>query len=124
MSDQNGKVRVIAVEEHIVTDGYIEEAARLAVGPGEEAEQSFMAGFNADPESRRRIVDLDVRLGEMDASGTDVAVLSLNPPGVQLFRDGEAATALARRLNGLAGRPDREAPHPLWRSRRGCAPAA
>ncbi len=58
-----------------------------------------MDGFTANPETRRRIVDVDLRLEEMDASGTDFTLLSLNPPGVQFFRDGDRATALAGAMN-------------------------
>ena len=99
MTIGENKVRVIAVEEHVITDSLIDETEHLEVGPGEDAEKAFMDGFNANPKSRRRIVDIDVRLKEMDASGTDVAVLSLNPPGVQFYRDGEKATALAQEAN-------------------------
>ena len=99
MSEQQNRLRVIAVEEHILTDAYIDETVRLESGPGEEAERAFMDGFTAKPETRRRIVDLDLRLKEMDESGTDFTMLSLNPPGVQFFRDGDKATSLAREMN-------------------------
>ena len=68
------------------------------------------AGFNAlwtffvgDSElargHQRRIQSLgEERLSDMDASGIDMAVLSLGSPGVQLF-DAATATALARDAN-------------------------
>jgi 2,3-dihydroxybenzoate decarboxylase len=81
------------------------------------------AGFNAlwtffvgDSElargHQRRIQSLgEERLSDMDASGIDMAVLSLGSPGVQLF-DAATATALARDANdqmaeGIAKHPDR-----------------
>ena len=99
MTDAAARGRIIAVEEHFLTNAYINETEQLEHGPGEDAERAFMAGFNSDPVSRRRLTDLEVRLQDMDASGTDVAVLSLNPPGVQSFHDGEKATVLAREMN-------------------------
>lgn len=45
-----------------------------------------------------RLADFGTRLREMDASGTDVAVLSLNPPGVQPY-DRESAISLASDFN-------------------------
>lgn len=93
------RARVIAVEEHFLTDAYIDATKDLEVGPGEDPERAFQDGFTANPTSRRRVTDIEVRLQEMDASGTDVAVLSLNPPGVQFFRDADTATALAREMN-------------------------
>lgn len=58
MTGSRATPRVIAVEEHIVTDAYIDAAARLDVGSGEEPERAFMDGFNSNPEARRRIVDI------------------------------------------------------------------
>jgi 5-carboxyvanillate decarboxylase len=49
-----------------------------------------------------KLADFEARLKDMDACGTDMAVLSLNPPGVQPF-NAEAAVPLARDFNdGLA----------------------
>lgn len=95
MADPQAKQRVITVEEHSVTDAHIDAVARLEVDPGEEQERALMDGLQANPEVRGRIVDIDGRLAEMGASGTDVAVLSLGPPGVQFFRGGNRAAALA-----------------------------
>jgi 5-carboxyvanillate decarboxylase len=79
--------RIVAVEEHFVTDAYLEETAELAVAPGEEPERAFMSNFPKNPEMRRRLTGIETRLAEMDSSGTDLAVLSLNHPGVQIYAD-------------------------------------
>ena len=91
--------RVIAVEEHFITEDFFAVTASLKAGPGEEAEKAFIDGFAANPQMRRRMVDIATRLVEMDASGTDLSVLSLNPPGVQLYADASQAVSLAREAN-------------------------
>lgn len=93
------KTRIIAVEEHFLTEGFINTTSSLAEGPGEQTEKAFMDNFPKNPEMRRRVVDLPTRLAEMDASGTDLAVLSLNPPGVQLYADAGRAVSLVRETN-------------------------
>jgi 5-carboxyvanillate decarboxylase len=94
MSEQ----RLIATEEHIATPEYLEAVASLAVWPGDEPEMRLMRGVVSDDVMRQKLLDFDVRLRDMDASGTDVAVLSLNPPGVQPFDLG-SAVSLARDFN-------------------------
>lgn len=103
--------RVIAVEEHYVTQAYLKEIASLTVPSGEQPELEFMKNFQNIPEMVERVVNFDVRLKEMDDSGTDLAVLSLNPPGVQLHEK-KRAVSLAKEMNdGLADivkrRPER-----------------
>ncbi len=58
-----------------------------------------MENFSKNPQMHREVTDVSRRLAEMDASGTDVSVLSLNPPGVQLYADAGQATLLARQMN-------------------------
>ncbi len=88
-------MRTIALEEHFVTPdlaGYGASTATIAQ-PGVWAEAS------------RRLLDLTAeRIAEMDASGIDVAVLSLNSPGIQAETDPAAAAKAAAAVNDfLAG---------------------
>ena len=91
--------RVIAVEEHFATAAYLDATESLAVFSGEEPERDVMSVFPKNPRMRQRISDLPTRLEEMDRSGTDLAVLSLNPPAAQMYSDMGRATALARDMN-------------------------
>jgi predicted TIM-barrel fold metal-dependent hydrolase len=91
--------RVIAVEEHFVTTDYWEKTAELSAPPGENAEREYSRGFITNEFISGRLTNLRTRLDEMDSAGVDVSVLSLNPPGVQLWTDAAAATSLAREMN-------------------------
>ena len=90
-------MRVIALEEHFVTPelaAYGESTASIAQ-PG------------AWRAASRRLADLtEERLPAMDAAGVDVAVLSLNSPGIQAEPD--PAAAVNDFLAGVIARhPDR-----------------
>ncbi|MCO5972721.1 amidohydrolase family protein [Actinoallomurus soli] len=91
-------MRVIAVEEHLATEAFLRVAHGLDVVPGDETEIDLMRTIEDPPEFRARLVDLDARLREMDALGQDMAVLSLNPPGVQPYPAADAVP-LARDFN-------------------------
>ncbi len=93
------KTRVVAVEEHFVTEDYFSNASSLAIAKGEEPEQAFVSNFPKNKEMLQRFTDMNVRLGEMDNAGVDLSVLSLNPPGVQIFADAGKATSLAIEAN-------------------------
>ena len=99
MSDKPEKTRVIAVEEHFSTNEYLDKVAALKEGPGEEAERAFMDSFIQNPKTRDRVANLSTMLNEMDQAGTDMSVLSLNPPALQQYRDAERATALSQEMN-------------------------
>lgn len=104
--------RVIAVEEHFATTSFWERTASLSAFPGEEAERAYSRNFISNEFISGRLTDLQIRLDEMDGAGVDVSVLSLNPPGVQLWADAATATSLAREANDalaeiVAGRPTR-----------------
>ena len=90
--------RIIAVEEHIVTERFLSVAHELDVFPTDRTEVDLMRAVETNPDMRTRLVDLDAHLEEMDASGQSVAVLSLNPPGVQPYSPGDAVL-LAREFN-------------------------
>ena len=88
-------MRTIAVEEHFVTP--------------ELAKYTRLLADLVDPErleaGGRRLLDFtEERLPEMDAQGIDVAVLSLNSPGIQGEQNPGAAVSAARSVNDfLAG---------------------
>jgi 5-carboxyvanillate decarboxylase len=90
--------RVIAVEEHFVTRAFLESAHDLDVLPGDETEVELMRTVENAVPIRSALLDLDARISEMDAIGQDMAVLSLNPPGVQPYQ-AAAAVRLAREFN-------------------------
>jgi 5-carboxyvanillate decarboxylase len=100
--DQHEKVHpIIAVEEHFVTERYWQEVSQLAVGAGEGLEQAFMSNFPKNPVMHSRMADVKTHLDEMDQAGIDVSVLSLNPPGVQIYDDSRRAVSLAREMNDV-----------------------
>jgi predicted TIM-barrel fold metal-dependent hydrolase len=90
--------RVIATEEHYSSPAFNEAAAELDVWEGDAFEMQGMRSMSDGP-WYERLTDLDVRLAEMDASGTDLSVLSLQTPTVQAYAPADAATALAQRYN-------------------------
>jgi 5-carboxyvanillate decarboxylase len=90
--------RVIAVEEHVATPESLDALAREAVWDGDDTEMALMRGLVQHDVLRERLTDFGTRLREMDASGTDMAVLSLNPPGVQPY-DREPAVSMASNFN-------------------------
>jgi 2,3-dihydroxybenzoate decarboxylase len=96
-------MRTIALEEHFVT----EELAGYGAGTAGVAQP------DAWREASRRLLDLTgERLAEMDAAGVDVAVLSLNSPGIQAEPDPSVAVTRAGAVNDLlasviAEHPDR-----------------
>jgi predicted TIM-barrel fold metal-dependent hydrolase len=103
--------RVIAVEEHISTPAFLAAAHDLDVLPGDRIEMELMRTVERAEPLRSRLIDLEARVSEMDALGQDVAVLSLNPPGVQPYRS-RAGVELARKFNDelaavVRGRPER-----------------
>ncbi|MGI6873276.1 amidohydrolase family protein [Amycolatopsis sp. 3B14] len=90
--------RVIAVEEHFTTETFLQAAHESEVVSGDRAEMELMRRVERAEPMRSRLVDLDARVAEMDALGQDMAVLSLNPPGVQPYPAAIAAE-LAREFN-------------------------
>ncbi|MEK8174481.1 amidohydrolase family protein [Streptomyces sp. M19] len=81
----------------------------------------YSRGFIANEFINQRLTDLRTRLEEMDRTGVDVSVLSLNPPGVQLWSDTAMATSLARDER-CARRHGGRQPDPVRRTRRRRAP--
>jgi len=91
----------IAFEEHFAVEETLEQTRAFA---GESARVDDFT---------RQILDLgDERLGNMDATGIEIAVLSLNAPGVQRITDPAQALDVAQKANetmanAVSGRPDR-----------------
>ena len=83
-------MRTIALEEHFVTQdlaGY--GASSAAIAPADIWERAS-----------RRLLDITgERVAMMDAAGLDMAVLSLNAPGIQAEPDPKVAVTAAARVN-------------------------
>ncbi len=92
----------IALEEHFAPPGTFEVPF-----------QYFGNRLPAWPELQRRMVDLfDQRLRDMDASGVELAIISLGAPAVQAILDAKQAGEAARKANDflmdqIRRRPDR-----------------
>lgn len=93
----------IGFEEHFAIPETLEET------------RSFAGDSGKWDEFTREILDLDdLRLDYMDKAGIELAVLSLNSPGLQCILDAEAALNVARKANdhaagAVARHPDRYA---------------
>ena len=93
----------IAFEEHFAVEETLEETRAFAGDSGH---------FD---DFTRRILDLGAeRLGCMDATGIELAILSLNAPGIQRIVDPGEALDVARKANermakAVAAHPDRYA---------------
>lgn len=100
------KLKRIAVEEAFVTEEIAQEWNRALgskfVEPGFRLLGDTILGDN--PAARgvhAQLVDLDRgRIADMDASGIDLAVLSITSPGVQVF-DAVTATSLSTHANDV-----------------------
>lgn len=90
--------RIIAVEEHIATESFLRVAHGLELLPGDRSELEMTRGYESAEPMRSSLLDIDARIAEMDAVGQDMAILSLNPPGVQPYLPADA-TPLARDFN-------------------------
>src|SRR5690242_447079 len=101
-------MRIIAVEEHFVTQGFVD-------GPGKGFLDRFKSSGPRGAEIAERLFEMgDKRIGEMDAAGIDMQLLSLNSPGVEQMEATEAvpcardandalAAAIKRHPTRLAG---------------------
>lgn len=93
----------IAFEEHFAIEETLEQTRPFA------GESARLDDFT------RQILDLDAeRLGHMDATGIEIAILSLNAPGVQRITDPAEALDVAQKANdrmaaAVARHPDRYA---------------
>jgi 2,3-dihydroxybenzoate decarboxylase len=96
-------MRTIALEEHFVTA----DLARYGASSATIAPPDIWA------RASRRLLDITgERVAMMDAAGLDLAVLSLNSPGIQAEPDPKVAVAAAAEVNDylaevIAAHPDR-----------------
>jgi uncharacterized protein len=99
-------VKLIALEEHIVTPGVLEAWAKVPTA------QEDGVGHAAEGPLAKKLADLgEQRLRDMDDAGVDVQVLSVTTPGVQNLAAVDAP-AVARHANdtiaaAVAEHPDR-----------------
>ncbi|MER7409781.1 amidohydrolase family protein [Streptomyces cacaoi] len=105
MTDQ----RLIAVEEHLTTPAFLQRAHALDCYPGDRTEVRLTRAVESEDPTRSQLLDLDARLAVMDACGQDMALLSLNPPGVQPYGPADAVP-LARDVNDALARIVRDHP--------------
>lgn len=100
---ENKPLRTIAVEEHYITP------ALLKASGGQDPLLKLLAASKAP--LLDRLLDIgDRRIAEMDASGTDVQVLSLTSPGVDQL-DASEAVELARDSNEYLAKAVRRYPN-------------
>ena len=88
---------LIAVEEHIATELFLSTAHSLDVVAGDRTEIDLMRSVETGP-VRSLLTDLDARIAAMDAASQAMAILSINPPGVQPYPAIDAIP-LARAVN-------------------------
>ncbi|WP_144764965.1 amidohydrolase family protein [Curtobacterium sp. 9128] len=93
-----GTGRIIAAEEHIATETFLSASRAFKPFPADRREVELTRVVQDCDPYRSALTDIDSRLADMDAAGQAMAVLSINPPGVQPFQ-AEDAVPLARTVN-------------------------
>ena len=98
--------RRIATEEAFATREQIDAFLRMVADGTADKGMTSLWGFYAKSPSKRateiieRLLDLgERRIADMDATGIDVAILSLTSPGVQPLLDADEAKAMVSRAN-------------------------
>ena len=96
----------IAIEEAFATREQIDAYLRMVKDGTADKGMTSLWGFYARSPSERamliieRLLDLgERRIADMDATGIDVAILSLTSPGVQPLLDADEAKAMVTRAN-------------------------
>lgn len=102
-------LRIIATEEAFATSEWMNDMDCFPPTGPEAVEANFLKVIQNVPAWRNGLLDLDIRLREMDENGVDIHLLSLTTPGVQTF-EGDHATALARQANDWLASTIRERP--------------
>jgi len=108
--------RVIDVQAHVVPRVYLERLTGRAGFPRVEHEADADAWWiHSGPGLRTPVtpamVDLEVRLTEMDVAGVDLQLLSTTLPGVEMFEDAVFGVELARAANDELAAIVRSAPN-------------
>ncbi|MFG1804106.1 amidohydrolase family protein [Micromonospora carbonacea] len=101
----SGRIRIVALEEHVALPANLEGWVRGGIPTNPRL------GYGDDPLARRLRSLGEERIADMDDQGVDIAVLSLNSPGVQNLRPADSV-AVAREANeqlaaAVAEHPDR-----------------
>jgi aminocarboxymuconate-semialdehyde decarboxylase len=107
--------RVIDVQAHVLPRAYLERLDGRADFPRVErdADRYWMfSGPGLRTPVSPAMIDLDVRLADMDAAGVDVELLSTTLPGAEMFVDANFGVSLAQAANDELARivsdhPDR-----------------
>ncbi|MBB4641783.1 amidohydrolase family protein [Rhizorhapis suberifaciens] len=106
----------IATEEAFATREQIDGIMRLVrEGKADKGTTSLWGFYGGSPSERamqilEQLLDLDEqRIANMDATGIDVAILSLTAPGVQVFEADEAKRIVTNANNQLARAIERHA---------------
>ncbi|WP_419702916.1 amidohydrolase family protein [Promicromonospora sp. NFX87] len=99
------KIKIVALEEHVALPANLDGWSRAGIPANPHM------GYGDDPFARRLRSLGEERIADMDNQGIDVAVLSLNSPGVQNLKPVDAV-AVARDANeqlaaAVAQHPDR-----------------
>jgi aminocarboxymuconate-semialdehyde decarboxylase len=96
--------RVIDVQAHVAPRVYLERLTGLSGFPRVERDPDadrywIYSGPGLRTPVTRAMIDVELRLAEMDIAGVDVQLLSTTLPGVEMFDDGDFGSGLARAAN-------------------------
>ncbi len=92
MSEETATMRIITLEEHFATPGFLD-------GPGQDLKNAALKFEGRATRLIEQLTDIaDKRIAAMDAAGIDMQVLSLTSPGTEQL-DAPDAVALSREVN-------------------------
>jgi len=92
MSEETATMRVITLEEHFATPGFLD-------GPGQDLKNAALKFEGRATRLIEGLTDIaDKRIAAMDSAGIDMQVLSLTSPGTEQL-DAAGAIALSREVN-------------------------
>ncbi len=92
MSEETATMRIITLEEHFATPGFLD-------GPGQDLKNAALKFEGRATRLIEGLTDIsDKRIAAMDAAGIDMQVLSLTSPGTEQL-DAADAIALSREVN-------------------------